>query len=379
VSTLPSIDARAVVRALDALTTQVRRLADTTVAPVGEATDPTDDDPATAPERQPAYDAVYAYIRQLGDEMPGSKIQRNAIIWHAVAAALDAMDASPATPEQAAAADEDPQRTTRRDALRNLLHRIDRGVTRGIHFTPDEARLLRQHVEAEIRDADTARAVARSNLRHVQTIVPEIDRLTAELEDAEQRATGFLAERDQAQAAIERVRAAVHIADDEDRTDWQRGFRACSVVALGALDEPTVPAASEVAATTYAQRAEELEDALIRIRPLASMFDGLHTLLVTSSRDWGQYRVDAWLWAVLVGWDCEEQHEHNGHCNNGAAMQEMADRHGWDDVAVDKARRYRDAVRAVEHLPAPPPTASSPSPRRRTPCAAWTADDATAA
>ncbi len=46
-----------------------------------------------------------------------------------------------------------------------------------------------------------------------------------------------------ADAAIARVRAVVHIAADEDVTDWQRGFRACSVVVLGALDtarpEPT--------------------------------------------------------------------------------------------------------------------------------------------
>jgi hypothetical protein len=101
----------------------------------------------------------------------------------------------------------------------------------------------------------------------------------------------------------------------------------------------------------WKKRAEELEDALTRIRALAPMLDGLDTLLATSSRDWGEYRVDAWLWAVLVGWDCEDDHEHDETCDNGAAMQEMADRHKWDDAAVDKARRYREAVRAMEHLP----------------------------
>jgi hypothetical protein len=45
-----------------------------------------------------------------------------------------------------------------------------------------------------------------------------------------------------ADAAVERVRAAVHIADDEDTTDWQRGYRACSVNALRALGEPAPPA-----------------------------------------------------------------------------------------------------------------------------------------
>lgn len=47
---------------------------------------------------------------------------------------------------------------------------------------------------------------------------------------------------EQAEAAIERVRAAVHIADDEDVTDWQRGYRACAIVATQALDEPTLVA-----------------------------------------------------------------------------------------------------------------------------------------
>jgi hypothetical protein len=85
--------------------------------------------------RQPAYDAVYAYIRELRNTLPPDAAHRNATIWRAVNAALDAQDT-------------------------------------------------------------------------------------------------------RAEAAIERVRAAVHIADDEDTTDWQRGYRACSVNALRALDEP---------------------------------------------------------------------------------------------------------------------------------------------
>lgn len=78
---------------------------------------------------------------------------------------------------------------------------------------------------------------------------------------------------------------------------------------------------------------------------LAPMFEGLARLIATSSRDWGVYRVDAWLWAVLVGWDCE-QAEHDESCTHGA-MEEMQQLHGWDDETVAKARRYRAAVRAV--------------------------------
>jgi hypothetical protein len=43
--------------------------------------------PATG---NPAYDAVYAYIRRLGDYLPPDPVHRNAIIWRAVQAALDA-------------------------------------------------------------------------------------------------------------------------------------------------------------------------------------------------------------------------------------------------------------------------------------------------
>ena len=80
---------------------------------------------------------------------------------------------------------------------------------------------------------------------------------------------------------------------------------------------------------------------------LAPLFEGFGRLLATSSRDWGQYAPDAWLYAVILGWDCEQEHEHDGLCDQGAAMAEMALRHGWDHGTVAKARRYRAAVRAI--------------------------------
>ncbi|MFF7851888.1 hypothetical protein ACFZDF_30515 [Streptomyces sp. NPDC007910] len=48
------------------------------------------DDTQTADARQPAYTAVYAHIRALGDHMPPDPVHRNAMIWRAVHAALDA-------------------------------------------------------------------------------------------------------------------------------------------------------------------------------------------------------------------------------------------------------------------------------------------------
>jgi hypothetical protein len=57
--------------------------------------------PGTDP-RQPAYDAVFAYIRsQPRDFIPTTVVERNAMIWHAVHAALDAVGV-PGTPDKEA-------------------------------------------------------------------------------------------------------------------------------------------------------------------------------------------------------------------------------------------------------------------------------------
>ncbi|MFB9558672.1 hypothetical protein [Streptomyces roseoviridis] len=90
------------------------------------------------------------------------------------------------------------------------------------------------------------------------------------------------------------------------------------------------------------QRAERAEAA---VATFAAIFEGFGNLLATSSRDWAEYAVDAWLYAVVLGWDCEET-EHDDTCTHGV-MEEMAEAHGWDEAAVAKARRYRAAVRAA--------------------------------
>lgn len=46
--------------------------------------------PVRPDPRQPAYDAVYEYIRRLGGYLPPDSVHRNAVIWRAVHAALGA-------------------------------------------------------------------------------------------------------------------------------------------------------------------------------------------------------------------------------------------------------------------------------------------------
>ncbi|MET9445329.1 hypothetical protein [Streptomyces sp. NPDC006610] len=52
---------------------------------------PTPEEAQVRPDpRQPAYDAVYEYIRGLGEYLPPDPAHRNAVIWRAARAALDA-------------------------------------------------------------------------------------------------------------------------------------------------------------------------------------------------------------------------------------------------------------------------------------------------
>ncbi|MFC8987881.1 hypothetical protein [Streptomyces sp. NPDC057115] len=173
----PSPDARHVARAVDALTTQVRRIADavsTPAAALGDAPTTTADD---GPTRRLHH--WFPISQQQAEEMneSASLIQQ----WAAGAYV------------QARAAEEDAQRTARRTSLRVILDRASRGVI----LRTDEAALLRQHVEAEQRDADTARRNAEL-----------ADAVTAETKRLKERRTTTLRERaERAEAAIKRVRA----------------------------------------------------------------------------------------------------------------------------------------------------------------------------
>jgi hypothetical protein len=96
---------------------------------------------------------------------------------------------------------------------------------------------------------------------------------------------------------------------------------------------------------------------------LAAIFEGFGLLLATSSRDWSEYAPDAWLYAVILGWDCEAT-EHDELCTHGA-MEEMQQRHGWSDEAVAKARRYRTVVRSLtERAPEQQPAADTKEPHQ---------------
>jgi hypothetical protein len=89
-----------------------------------------------------------------------------------------------------------------------------------------------------------------------------------------------------------------------------------------------------------------LIEAEAKLAALVPIFEGFERLLTTSARDWGEYRVDAWLYAVICGWDCENTEHDDAICSHGA-LEEAAEQHGWNEEAIAKARRYRDVVRSI--------------------------------
>lgn len=193
-------------------------------------------------------------------------------------ARFESDDPTPWT-EQVPAADENQAlRWSRRESLLVLLTRLQRGRA----LTEGEAATLRQHVETEMREADTARTEAlrltrtdrtlrghldqaRADLDRAKEIERDRDRLAAERDRWQERAAEARHERDvavedlaiasrlrdEAQAAIERVRKALDDrppilnAEGQGVSDYETGWRDHDHVVRAALDgtdQPTTEA-----------------------------------------------------------------------------------------------------------------------------------------
>lgn len=82
----------------------------------------------------------------------------------------------------------------------------------------------------------------------------------------------------------------------------------------------------------------------------ADLRAALHSItsrICSSARDYGQYETDAWIYGIAVGWDCEEDHGHDGICGGTGAMDELVADHGWDEAAVARLRSLRKAYAAA--------------------------------
>jgi len=115
-------------------------------------------------------------------------------------------------------------------------------------------------------------------------------------------------------------------------------LRAVCAVFGGPHQDPIVKARETLA------RAEKAEAALDRVR---DVLNSAYRTMVHDSRDWARDRRDAWLYAILVGWICEDDHAHDDLCMGDEPLIETAQRHGWDEETVTRLRAYRAAIAAL--------------------------------
>jgi hypothetical protein len=59
-------------------------------------------------------------------------------------------------------------------------------------------------------------------------------------------------------------------------------------------------------------------------------FDSLREAIAFSSRDFAADKLDAWLYAIVCGWE-------------GEAMAEVAEQHGWDAATIARLDRLHRA------------------------------------
>jgi hypothetical protein len=109
--------------------------------------------------------------------------------------------------------------------------------------------------------------------------------------------------------------------------------------------EPDLTSELDAAEDIVMGRAEAAED-------LRAALNSIKSRITTSAMDFSDYEPNAWVYGIAVGWDCEEDHEHDDLCGGTAAMEELTARFGWGDDAVTLLRQYRRAYAvAVGEVP----------------------------
>ncbi len=97
----------------------------------------------------------------------------------------------------------------------------------------------------------------------------------------------------------------------------------------------------------YAETREMARDCMVAytkavpaLLGVATSLNALRERIAVDSRDWAADSLDAWLWAILVGWNCENKeagHVHNDiDCAGDQGLWRMAQEHG---ISIEDAIR----------------------------------------
>ena len=110
-------------------------------------------------------------------------------------------------------------------------------------------------------------------------------------------------------------------------------------------DEPFSAASGPSGGRTLREVVADKPNSLGLPDDLREALYSLGSTVACSATDFGQYYRDSWLYGIVCGWDCEEDHEHGDTCD--AAMREVATRHRWTGADLERLRRYRRAFAAA--------------------------------
>ncbi|MFI0233144.1 hypothetical protein [Streptomyces sp. NPDC017086] len=80
---------------------------------------------------------------------------------------------------------------------------------------------------------------------------------------------------------------------------------------------------------------------------LTVVLSWLQAAVAASQRDYANDPYDAYIFGVLAGWECEENHEHGPTCKGQTLMSTLAKTHGWREDYVARLREHRAIVRAA--------------------------------
>lgn len=137
------------------------------------------------------------------------------------------------------AGDTSDPRTIRRDSIRHLLDRLDRGA-----MLTNETAVLRQHIEVEIGHADTARLVARSAAKDAADAI-------SRAAQAEEKARAYLVQRQEIASNLEKEQTrrqalkAAHVAlasqAGKDQAAIERVRDVCDYMEAAVRNNPTGP------------------------------------------------------------------------------------------------------------------------------------------
>jgi hypothetical protein len=238
------------------------------------------------------------------------------------------------------------------DAWKIRVDECMTGAKRGTPVTLRERMCRAAWAEDRTVDGNTLDA-------YMTVVTPELERLAEERDAARLVSKGRTMGQYDQEAELERLRA--ELADMKQGAAVNGGFflsaeaeveRLSAELAKALSHTPLICCDERHAAKVQGLTAER--DALKAARnDVAEAIRQARRIMTCHSRDWSLDAADAWLYALIVGWDCEiAEHAGGSHdeidCGGPDGLEDFAERFGWTEDGIAKLRAQRQAIAALD-------------------------------